>query len=186
MRIRTLFWVAGWAVLLGGIGLLLGLRSYHVFTEEDLVGIVRCEPAGKGSPGGFVLEFTPVHGKSRAAGRRFPMAGDQWTIGGEFLKWHPWLNWLGFKSCFKLTRLSSRHLKAEDELRGPRAVYDLNGGTDLLWRVLYRVGNWIPLVEAVYGNAAHVMAQPGTRWGVYVTLSGFLIKPLSRGGAAKD
>lgn len=109
------------------------------------------------------------------------MAGDQWTIGGEFLKWHPGLNLLGFKSCHKLTRLSSRYLRVEDEIRGLRSAYDLNGGTDLLWRILYRLGNRLPLVEAVYGNAAYVMLQPGSRWGLYVTLSGYLVKPL-RGG----
>ena len=60
----------------------------------------------------------------------------------------------------------------------PRSAYDLNGGTDFLWRWLYRYGRWIPFVEAVYGNAAYTMAQPGAQWGIYVTLSGYLVKPL--------
>ena len=106
------------------------------------------------------------------------MVGDQWMIGGEILKWHPWLNGVGFKNCHRLTRINSRYLKTEDELARPKSVYELNGGTTPLWRFLYRFGRWIPFVEAVYGNAAYVAAEPGSQWGVYVTLSGYLIKPL--------
>jgi len=106
------------------------------------------------------------------------MHGDQWTIGGDILKWEPWAQLIGLKSCHKLTRLHSRYLKAESEMTGPGSAYDLNGGTDALWLWLYRFGTQLPVVEAVYGNAAYCMAQPGSRWGVYVTLSGYLIKPL--------
>jgi hypothetical protein len=69
-------------------------------------------------------------------------------------------------------------MTAADELKRPRSAYDLNGGTDFLWRWLYRFGGRLPLVEAVYGNAAYTFAEPGTQWGVYVTLSGYLVKPL--------
>ena len=106
------------------------------------------------------------------------MNGDQWTVGGDILKWHHWVNLVGFQNCHKLTRISSRYLKAQAELEQPRSAYDLNGGTDSLWMWLYRYGRWLPFVEAVYGNSAYVMAQPGSRWGVYVTLSGYLLKPL--------
>jgi len=154
------------------------LRSYQVFTREELVAVVRCQAPARGSADEFLLEFTPAIRNGQGDPRRFPMRGDQWAVGGEILKWHPWLNWLGFRSCHKLTRINSRYLKVESEIRSPRSAYELNGGTDRLWRLLYRVGRFIPFVEAVYGNATYVMAQPGTQWGVYVTLSGYLVKPL--------
>ncbi len=166
---KRFFWILACLLTLVGVGFLFGLRSYQVFTREELVAVVRCEaaPAGSGYP--FVLSI---------AQQSLPLQGDQWAIGGDFLKWYPWVNWIGIKNCHKLTRLSSRYLKAEEELNRPRTAYDLNGGTDLLWRCLYRVGQWIPFVEAVYGNSAYTFATPGASWGVYVTLSGYLVKPL--------
>ena len=106
------------------------------------------------------------------------MTGDQWAIGGEILKWHPWLNLLGIKTCYKLSRISSRYLQVEAEKTRPRMVYELQGGTTPAWLFLYKAQQILPFVEAVYGNSTYTMAQPGTRWGIYVTLSGFLTRPL--------
>ena len=142
------------------------------------MAIVRCEVAPKDASYAFILEFTPVHRGVRGSTRKFPMVGDQWTIEGNILKWHPGFNLLGFKTCYKLTRLSSRYLKIEDEIHRPKLAHELNGSTDFFWLLLYRYGRWFPFVEAVYGNATYVIAQPVSRWGVYVTLSGYLVKPL--------
>ena len=178
MRLRTFFWVVTWLLVLAVFGILLGLRSYRVFTQEQLVAVVQCEPAPRGSPQHFLLRIVPYDDALARPVQQFPMYGDQWSIGGDILKWHPWLNLLGVKTCHKLTRLSSRYLDPAAERGGPRSVYELNGGVGPFWRALYWLGSWIPFVEAVYGNAAYVMARPGTRWGVYVTLSGYLVKPL--------
>ena len=178
MRLKTIFWVIAWLVVLAGASLLFALRSYQVFTREELVAVVSCEPAPAGASYKFQIQYVPVVKGLTGAAQRFPMYGDQWMIGGDILKWHPWMNLIGFRSCHKLTRLNSRYLKAEAEMSGPKSAYDLNGGTDLFWSLLYRWGRNISLVEAVYGNSAYTMARPGTRWGVYVTLSGYLVKPL--------
>ena len=97
---------------------------------------------------------------------------------GDILKWKPWLTFLGAKSLHKLNRLSSRYEKAADEMSQPRTAYDLNGGSTPPWRWLRRWGMKLPFVDAVYGNAAYVPARPGGQWGVYVTHSGYLIRPL--------
>ena len=143
------------------------------------------KPAANSTPGvreqtplEFVVKYTPVFRGAKGSTEQFQMVGDQWSIGGDVLKWHPWVNLLGLKNAHKLTRLSSRYLKAEAEMRQPRSAYDLNGGSDSLWRCLHRFGAWLPFVEAVYGNTAYAFARPGSQWGVYVTLSGYLIKPL--------
>ena len=160
------------------LALLCALRSYQLFTGEELVAVIQCEVPPEGSPYRYLLRFSSFEGASRVLSQEFPMHGDQWSVGGDILKWHPWLNWIGLKNCYKLTRVSSRYLKAQDEIKNPKSAYDLNGGTDSFWRWLYRWGRSLPLVEAVYGNTAYTMAEPGSRWGVYVTLSGYLVKPL--------
>lgn len=178
MRIKTLLWVLICLLTLSGIGFLSGLRSYQVFTGEELVAVVRIQPMPRDSRYNFLLWFTPVKNGTPLSPRQFLMHGDQWTVGGEIVKWHPWVNLLGVKACHKLTRLAGRYLKAEAEMTKPRSAYDLNGGTRSFWRWLYRFGAQLPFVEAVYGNAAYTLAAPGTQWGVYVTISGYLIKPL--------
>ncbi len=175
---KRFFWVAATLLTLAFLGLLFSLRSYRVFTHEELVGIVRIDSMPKGSPFSYDLWYTPVVRGVPASPRRLLMRGDQWMVGGEILKWHPWLNWLGFKSGHKLTRLSGRYVKAEAEVKQSRTVYDLDGGTDPFWIWLQRYGSWLPFVEAVYGNAAYTLATPGNQWGIYVTLSGYLVKPL--------
>ncbi len=158
------------------LALWTSLRSYRVFSQEELVAVIRCEPAPKGASFGFLIEVTPVVKGFPSKPEKFPMVGDQWSIGGDILKWRPWLSWLGLKTLHKLTRLNSRYLQVDAELHEPRAAYDLGGGTSSLWRWLYRHGLQLPFVDAVYGNAAYVPAQPGSEWAVYVTLSGYLIR----------
>lgn len=178
MRIKTILWIIACFLVLGAVGFLFSLRAYQVFTREELVAIVRVDPQPKGGRYDFLMWFTPVQNGVPLKISAFPIHGDQWTVGGEIVKWHPWVNLLGVKSCHRLTRISGRYLKADAELAKPRSVYELNGGTRSLWRWLYRFGARLPFVEAVYGNAAYTLAAPGSQWGVYVTLSGYLIKPL--------
>ena len=178
MPIRKVAWGFICLALVAACGFFLALRSFQVFTQEELVATVRCEAAPRDSSYRFLLEYTPVMKGIPGGSQKFSMGGDQWSIGGEILKWHPWVNLLGLKNCHRITRLSSRYITAEAELHQPRSAYDLNGGTARVWLFLYRWGRWLPLVEAVYGNAAYTLAQSGSRWGVYVTLSGYLVKLL--------
>lgn len=165
-------------VLALGVSVYAGLRAFRVFTEEGLVAVVRCEATPPGATYGFLIEVTQMEAGSPARREKFPMMGDQWSIGGDILKWKPWLTLMGAKSCHKLTRLNSRYLQAGDEMSRPRANFDLNGGTSAFWRWLYRWGAAVPFVDAVYGNAAYVPVRIGGTWGVYVTHSGYLIRPL--------
>ncbi len=177
MRVKKLLWIFICLATLALLGLLFGLRSYRVFTQETLVARVLCEPTPKGSPYAFFLSVTWINGASPGKPQRFGLHGDQWSLGGDILKWHPWLNLFGIRNCHKVTRLSGRYWKAQDEEKKPRSAYDLNGGTDWVWRLLYRVGAYLPLVEGVYGNAAYQEARPGAAFGLYVTPSGYLVKP---------
>ena len=175
---KTIFRIIVVLVLLTGLALWAGLRSFRAFLEEELVAVVRCEPAPPGLPYRFLVEVTQVERGVPGRREKFPMTGDQWSAGGDILKWKPWLTFLGLKSLHQLTRLSSRYDRAQDEMNRPRAAYDLNGGSRVPWSFLRRWGMLLPFVDAVYGNAAYVPMQPGGQWGVYVTHAGYLIRPL--------
>lgn len=180
MRLRTLF--LGVAVLAAVAWLTVwgSLRSYRVFAQEELVAVVRCEDDPKGGRGQFLLELVPIQNGIPGRPENFSMAGDQWAIGGEVLKWHPRAAFLGLKSRYKLTRLHSRYVDPGAERTSPRSVYELGGGPGAGWGWLRRWGALLPGVDAVYGNAAYVEAHRGRQWGVYVSHSGYFIRPMRR------
>ena len=155
-----------------------GLRSYQIFTHEELIVVIEQEPAPANSGFDFQLRVLPMIAGKEGQVEVYGIYGDQWMVGGEYLKWHPWLNMLGLRNRYKLTRLSGRYYQAADEQNGPRSVYNLNGGTSPAWFFLYKVQEFIPFVQAVYGNAAYTVAQPGAGWEVSVGYSGYLIEPI--------
>lgn len=177
---RTLLRVTVLLAVLAGAGLWVSLRSFRVFLEEEMVAVVRCEAAPEGTGYRYLIEITQIEGRLPGRREKFPMSGDQWSAGGEILKWKPWLTFLGIKSCQKLTRLSSRYETAKDEMSQPRTAYDLNGGATAPWRWLQRWGARLPFVDAVYGTSVYVPARPGGQWGVYVTHSGYGVRPTRR------
>lgn len=174
-RLLGLILLLGAALAAAG---LVGLRSYRAFTHEELVAVVECEAAPAGASYRFLLRIRQVHDGVPGPEESFPVGGEQWTLGGDILKWAPWLTFLGAKPCHKLTRLSSRYLTAGEEVSRPKSAYDLNGGSSAVWRWLHRFGPALPLVDAVYGNAVYTDARLHGRWGVYATHNGYLIRPL--------
>lgn len=178
MILRRLFWLVLLLAAAAALAAFAGLRSYRAFTREDLVATVECRPAPPGADYRFLLKVRQVSRDVPRPEESFPLRGDQWTLGGEILKWAPWLTSLGARPCHKLTRLSSRYLSAGQEMTQPRSAYDLNGGSSTVWRWLHRFGAALPLVDAVYGSAAYTDARTGDRWAVYVTHSGYLIRPI--------
>lgn len=149
------------------------LRTYATLTFEAPVATVRIE-AVSAAPKRMRLLYTPLH--PPGAPQQVELAGDQWMVSGEILKWHPWLNLLGFRTLHKPTRFSGRFAQAAQERLQPPTVYELNNGPGAVWAWLHQYGQRLPLVEAVYGNSAYTYAQPGRTYTLYVTLSGYLLK----------
>lgn len=182
MRLKWIFFVLLILGLASVICLYVGIRSYRVFTQEELVAVVRCEPAPAGAGYSFLLQVTLMKNGRPSSSEKFPMVGDQWAVGGDFLKWSSWLTLFGLKSRQKLTRLSSRYWSAADELSKPRTAYDLQGGTSLPWRWLHRVGVRLPGVDALYGSTVYVPFQAGGAWGIHAAHSGYLARPWKEKG----
>lgn len=177
---KTLFKLVLLLTLFAGLAVWAGLRSFRAFLHEDLVAIIRVEPAPPAATYRYRIEVIQMEGETPVRQEKFPMQGDQWSVGGDILKWKPLLVFFGAKSLHHLNRLSSRYEYAKDEATGPRSAYDLNGGPSRIWRGLHQWGINLPFVDAVYGNAVYVPARPGKQWGVYVTHSGYLVRPLRR------
>jgi hypothetical protein len=155
------------------LGLRLALRGCEEFSRETLMAEVVCTPVSSET---FELQYATVSGTPEV----FTLRGDQWTISGGIVKWHPWLTMLGVPSYHKPTRLSGRFASADKERTQPPGIVELNGGDDPLWAWLYRLDPWLPFIEAAYGSAAFMPADSSRRFQVFVSPSGYLIKSAHR------
>lgn len=170
--------VLGLVFLIAGglcIGLQAALHAFEAFSRAEVVAEVRCTWLG---PKQFSLTWTPARRPlfTPPAAKTFEMRGDQWSVSGGIVKWHPWLTAIGLPSYHKVNRLSGRYANVEEETAGPPTAFPLNGEIDRLWWWFYRLQGVLPFVEATYGSAAYTYVNPAVVFEVSVTPSGYLIK----------
>jgi len=170
-RIRRLIAAAVWAalgMLLGG--LLILVHAFHAFTGDTLIAQVTVQPLASGE---VALTYRPVLGGPPQTVR---IRGDQWTVSGGIIKWHPWLTAAGLTSYHKPMRISGQFSSLERQRTQPPAVYALEPGTDAVWECAYRLSRYLPVIDAVYGSSAYAYINPRDTYDVYVTPSGYVIK----------
>lgn len=151
------------------------IQSYTAFTHREFAAMIHCTPV-PGTEDTMILELMTRESSTVAHIRRYRLRGQQWTVEGHILKWDDWLNFLGLKTMYKLTRVRGRYLRADDEMNKPATVYSLVANEeDSRWRWLYEYGARLPFVQAVYGNTVFTFPSETKSFGVYVTTSGFMI-----------
>jgi hypothetical protein len=103
------------------------------------------------------------------------MVGNQWAIGGDILKWSASMNFLGLHTYYRLTRLEGRYETAAETLEKRVSAYSLvEEEKNAIWRMLYEVGDLLPVATSAYGNTVYSYPTFGDRYMVYVTTSGFM------------
>ncbi len=165
------------AAVLAGLGILLGsllllLQLFEAFSAETLVARVTTRRL---SPREFELTYAPADAATSSA-VQVQLRGDQWSISGGIVKWHPWLTALGLASYHKPMRLAGQFSDLEQQRTHFPTVYALEPAADRFWEALYWADPALPFVEAVYGSSAYVYVEPGVVQEVYVTHSGYVIK----------
>lgn len=151
------------------------IQSYTAFTHREFAATVHCTPV-PGTEDTMILELVTRESPTVAHSRRYKLRGQQWTVEGHILKWDDWLNFLGLKTMYKLTRVRGRYLRADDEMKKPATVYSLvSNEEDPRWNWLYEYGARLPFVEAVYGNTVFTFPSETKSFAIYVTTSGFMI-----------
>ena len=171
------FLIGALFAILGGILFVtvMCIKGLDAFSNEMLIAQATCKWTGKNE---FDLIITQFSKRSPPKTELFHLSGDQWLVGGEIIKWHPWLTSLGIPSYYKLTRLSGRYSDIRQEDESPSSSFILNGGEDPAWSIFFRLDPYLPFVDAVYGSAAFVSVEPDKTFGIYANYSGYLIKKL--------
>ena len=151
------------------------IQSYTAFTQRELVATIHCKTV-PGTEDTMVLELATPESSPANKIHRYLLRGQQWTVEGHILKWDDWLNFLGLRTMYKLTRVRGRYLRSEDEMNKPATVYSLvENEDDPRWRWLYEYGPRLPFVQAVYGNTVFTFPSEAKTFDIYVTTSGFMI-----------
>lgn len=167
----ALFVLGSLAVLLAG----MVLRTYVSFNRADQVGVVEClnwDPQARF----MVISFTEIRGGRQGRTQTYSLYGDQWEISAYVLKWDPRLNLLGLHTGYRLSQVKGAYQDAQAESEAPHRAYALQGGKDWLFSVVVFLGEKVPGVEAVYGNAVSRPARAGERYDVFVTTSGLSVR----------
>lgn len=159
----------GIALALSSIVILL--HFFRTFSSETLVAHVAAKKLGELQ---FLVTYIPVDDSPPVEAE---IAGDQWSVSGGIVKWHPLLTVFGFKSYHCPMRLSGQFADITQQRSHLPSVVALKPfGLDRFWEALYWMDPYLPMVEAVYGSSAYAYLEPAIIQDVYVSNSGYLIK----------
>ncbi len=122
----------------------------------------------------FVAKLTRADGNIK----RYTIFGDECQLDARILKWKGSANLLGFDTLYRLERVSGRYAETIQAETARRSVHSLadNAGFEI-WEVINRFDDWLPWVDAYYGNAVFVPMEDGANYMVTVSISGLVARP---------
>ncbi len=151
------------------------IRAYHAFTEKEVVAMIECRRAQQ-EDYDFQLLLVQIVDQVPQQTRTLSFRGDQWSVGGDILKWNSSLNVLGLHTMYRLTRVEGRFSDISEHLAQPASSYSLVGEQSRIWMLLYDFGDLLPFVESAYGSTVYTRALYGAKYLVYVTTSGYMVE----------
>ncbi len=105
------------------------------------------------------------------------LKGDRWTLEGNIVRFQSWLNYLGIKPVYQLTRLQGSYFSIDDEVTKERTVHALvERPAENWWKWMFKNGDSLPLVTMVYGSAVTQVMNEGNRFDVSVLPTGFTVE----------
>lgn len=160
------------AAALGAVA--LNLHTYQRLTHEQPVAELAFERV---APDRFRATLNYPSGKRDS----YTLSGDEWQLDARILKWKGLATLVGLDTQFRLERLSGRYRSIRRERKAPRTVHPLaaNAGLDL-WGLAQRYKRWMPWVDATYGAATYLPMADKASYGVHVTTSGLVGRPLNK------
>lgn len=158
----------------GALALWLALSTYADLGRKTRIAEVQCIDLG-----GNVLRlyYVPIeHDGRRGATETYDLRGDEWTVGGDVLRFRPLLEYLHVDTVYQITRVEGRWLKADDANAHQATAHD-RGVTGRGWLALYRNGTRGPLgwlIEAVHGQAVSQLPDRRALFDLYITADGLV------------
>jgi len=164
------------AVAAVALGLCVGLAGYRAFTARTHVAEIQCEEV---LPSKLRLSYVSVDPEGRRGrAETYDLEGDEWSVGGEIVRFVPQLTALGVTPVFKVTRVEGRWRSAADANAHRPTVHERGGGAGLAWLWMERHGTRGPLgwaIAGVHGQAVSQLPDKKAIYDVYVTPNGYVV-----------
>lgn len=145
--------------------------TFYALTDETLIAELRFEQVAREryraylSTGDFCEES--VYG----------IAGDQWRIDAEFVKWYYWATLLGLESQYRLDRLEGRFSDVDDQNSRTGQAHSLKPATALdVVALADTLGPMNFLMDASYGSSTYQTIEPGRIYSVYKSPTGIFTR----------
>jgi hypothetical protein len=177
-------WFLGWlrgclgfmVVALAALTALIAwdIYRYDEIQDEKSIATISFEKLG-------AQHFQATVVSSKGSESVYELTGDQWQLDARIFKWSSELRSRGFKSGYRLDRLSGRYYSFEKERNAKRIPYELNSslwGIDI-WAWCKQFGKRLPWLTAFYGSASFVPMSDGALFEVQLTQSGLVARPLN-------
>ena len=173
--LKNLILILLWSFLFSML-LFLGffLHAYNMFTFEKPIAQIEVSPSIESESMKINLtEFT----ENDTSSRQFEIKGDQWLLEGDILKWDGWLNFFGLRTRYRLTRIRGRYIATQAEIEKKPTIHSLIDDEDSpFWKYLYKYGHRFPFVNSVYGNSVFQYGNIHSKFLVFVTNDGFIVR----------
>lgn len=177
-------WFSGW--LRGTLGLLwmalavvmalvaLDFLSYRQAANEEFVATIEFEKISDQT-------YNAILTNHRGEQQKFVLRGDQWQIDARVMKLKKPIGAFGLAPAYRLERIGGRYFDLKQELSTERTVFQLESphyGLDF-WSWLNRHPQWMPFIDATYGNATYLPFADKARFNVYLSATGLLARPVN-------
>jgi hypothetical protein len=164
------------------LGLWLALASFGDVGRKTHVAEIQCIEM---APGKLRVYYVPLDKEGhRGATETYDVAGDQWSVGGDLVRFRSLLTHVGVDTVYQVTRVEGRWLRAEDANSHKPSAFDRPGpsgqraSTSSGWLALYQHGTRGPLgwlVQGVNGGAVSQMPDRRAVYDLFVTADGFIV-----------
>lgn len=162
------------ALGVGTVGVSANLYTYQRLTGEQAVGTLVFE---RYAPQEYVATLKRADNLSM----NFSIHGDECQLDARILKWKGFGTLMGLDTLYRLEKIGGRFRSAEDERGKARSLYTLSENPGIeFWGLVNRFNQWIPWVDAIYGNAVYVPMAGGAEFAISVTASGLIARPANR------
>jgi hypothetical protein len=160
---------------LSALSLAAMLSMWSAFTKKTHVAEVQ---AIETAPHKIRVYVVPIQRDgARGATEIYDVDGDEWQVGGDVLRFRPFLTALGVETVFRLTRVEGHWSSAGDANTHKGSAFDrlpASAG----WMRLYRDADKPPLkwlVAGAHGQAVSQLPDRRAVYDVFVTPNGYVL-----------
>lgn len=147
--------------------------TYHRLTHEAPVAYLYVEQLDKQH---YRVDFLQLDNCKKSS---YILQGDEWQIDARIIKWHGWANLLGLDASFQLDRISGRYRNIDQQRLHLPTIFTLEMKRDYdLW-ALKKKYQWLPWLDARYGQSVFLAMKDDQSYQVYMSQSGLIAREKS-------